>query len=61
MSGVKLESVQWVKDLGVTIASSLKFSLHCKKADCKAYKMSGFINRIFPSKIKILFCLCTLA
>ncbi len=29
MNGVKLESVQCVKDLGVSIASNLKFSQQC--------------------------------
>ncbi len=52
MSGMKLESVQYDKDLGVTIASNLKFSYHCKEAACKANRMLGFINRIFPSGIK---------
>ncbi len=32
MSGVKLESMQCVKDLGVTIALNFKFSQHCKEA-----------------------------
>ncbi len=53
MSGVKLESVHCVKDLGVTITSNLKFSKQCKEAACKANRMLGFINRIFPLTIKI--------
>ncbi len=53
MSGVKLESVHCVKDLGVTIASNLKFSQHCKEAECKANRMLGFINRNLPLRIKI--------
>ncbi len=53
MSGVKLESAQCVQDLGVTVASNLKFSLHCKEAACKGNRMLGFINIIFPSKIKV--------
>ncbi len=32
MNGTKLESVQCVKDLGGTVASSLKFSQQCKDA-----------------------------
>ncbi len=32
MSGEKLESVQCVKDLDVTITSNLKFSQQCKEA-----------------------------
>ncbi len=48
MGGVKLESVQCVKDLGVTITSNLKFSQQCKEAACKANRMLGFIKRIFP-------------
>ncbi len=47
MNGVKLESVQCVKDLGVTIASSLKFSQQCKDAAGKANRMLGFINTNF--------------
>ncbi len=52
MGGVKLESIQWVKDLGVTITSNLKFSQYCKEAACKANRMLGFINRNFSFKNK---------
>ncbi len=52
MNGTKLESVQSVKDLGVTIASRLKFSQQCKNAAGKANRMLGFINRNFPFKNK---------
>ncbi len=52
MRGVKLESVQCVKDFGVTIVSNLKFSLHCKEAACKANKVRGIIGRKFPFKNK---------
>ncbi len=45
MTGVKLESVQWVKYFGVTIASSTKLSQQCKKALGKANRVMGFINR----------------
>ncbi len=57
MSEAKLKSVQCVKDLDVTIMSSLKFSLHCKEAACKpsTRRMLGFINRNFPFKNKDLF------
>ncbi len=36
MNGTKLERVQCVKDLGVTVASSLKFSQQCKDEAVKA-------------------------
>ncbi len=52
MSGVKLESVHCVKDLGVTITSNLKFSQHCKEAACKANRTLGFKNRNFSFKNK---------
>ncbi len=52
MNGVKLDSVQCVTDLGVSIASSLKFSRHCKDAAGKANRMLGFINRNFSFKNK---------
>ncbi len=52
MNGTKIEGVQCVKDLGVTIASSLKFSQQCKDATGKANKMLGFINRNFSFKNK---------
>ncbi len=44
MTGLKLENVQCVKDLCVTILSNLKFSLHGKEATCKSNRMLGFIN-----------------
>ncbi len=53
MSGDKLESVQCVTDLGVTIVSNLKFSQQCKDAAGKANRMLGIIKRNFPSRIKI--------
>ena len=52
MNGVKLDSVQCVKDLGVSIASNLKFSRQCKDAAGKANRMLGFINRNFSFKNK---------
>ncbi len=53
MSGEKLESVYYVKDLGVTITSNLKFSQQCKEAAGKANRMLGFIKRKFSFKKNI--------
>ncbi len=50
--GVKLKSVQCVKDLGVRIASNLKFSQQCIDAANKANRMLGFIKRNFLFKNK---------
>ncbi len=52
MNGVKLDSVQCVKDLSVSIASNLKFSQQCKDAASKANRMLGFINRNLSFKNK---------
>ncbi len=52
MSGEKLESVHYVKDLGVTIASNLKFSQQCKNAAGRANRMLGIIKRHFSFKNK---------
>ncbi len=52
MNDTKLESVQRVKDLGVAIASNLKFFQQCKDATGKAYRMLGFKNRNFTFKNK---------
>ncbi len=52
MNGTKIERVQCVKDLGVTIASSLKFSQQSKEAAGKANRMLGFENRNFSFKNK---------
>ncbi len=52
MNGTKFESVQCVKDLGVSIPLSLKFSQECKDAAGKANRMLGFINRNFSFKNK---------
>ncbi len=54
MGGEKLESVHCVKDLGVTIASNLKFSQQCKEAAGKANRMLGFIKRNFSFKNKAI-------
>ena len=45
MSGVKLESVQCVKELGVTIVSNLKLSHHCKDTAGKANIIMSCTNR----------------
>ncbi len=50
MNGTKIESVECVKDLGVTISSSLKFSQQCKEAARKDNKMLDFINSNFSFK-----------
>ncbi|RUM28548.1 MAG: hypothetical protein DSY42_08205 [Aquifex sp.] len=47
MCGVKLGSVQYVKDIGHTIAWNLKLSQQCKDAAGKANKMLSYINIIF--------------
>ncbi len=52
MNGTKLESVQCIKDLGVAVVSSLKFSQQCKYAADKANRMLGFINRNISFKTK---------
>ncbi len=54
MNGTKLESVQCVKDFGVTIASSIKISQQCKDAADKANRMLGFLNRNISFKTKAL-------
>ncbi len=52
MNGVKLDSVQYVKDLGVSTASNFKVSRQCKDAASKANRMMGFINSNFSFKNK---------
>ncbi len=52
MNGVKTESVQCVKDLGVSSSSNLKFSQQCKDATGKAKRMLVFINKKFSFKNK---------
>ncbi len=52
MNGTKLESVQCMKDLGIPVVSSLKFSQQCEDASGKANRMLGFINRNISFKSK---------
>ncbi len=52
MSGEKLESVLYVRDLGVTIMSTLKFSRQYEEAAGKTNRMLGFIKRNFSFKNK---------
>ncbi len=47
MNGIKLRSVQCVKDLGITIPSSLKLFQQYKDAASKVNRMLGFISRNF--------------
>ncbi len=52
MRGVKLQSVQCTKDLGVNITSNVKFSQQCVDGAKKANRMLGFIKRNFLFKNK---------
>ncbi len=52
MNGTKFKTLQCVKDLGVTVASSLKFFQQCKDAAGKDNTMMGFISRNFSFKNK---------
>ncbi len=56
MNGIKLGSVQCVKDLGVSITSNLKFSQQCKDAASKANKNFSFRNKdiILPLYISLV-------
>ncbi len=54
MNGIMLDSVQCVKDLGISIATNLKFPRQCKDAAGKANKMLGFIKRNFSFKNKYI-------
>ncbi len=51
-------ALQCVKDFGVTVASSLKFSQQCKNAAGKANRMLGFINRNFRLKTDVTLPPC---
>ncbi len=42
MCGIKIESVHSVKDLGVTVASNLKFSQLCNESVKKSNQNDGF-------------------
>ncbi len=56
MNGVKSESAQCVKDLGVTITSNLKFFQQYKDAAGKANRILDFIKQTYLlKKIQILF------
>ncbi len=47
MHGSKIKSVRSVKDLGITVASNLKFSQQCNESIKKANSMMGLIMRNF--------------
>ncbi len=52
MCDVKLRSVHCTKDLGVRIASNLKFSQHWNDAVNKVNRMLRFVKRMFSFKNK---------
>ncbi len=47
MNGVKIDSVQCVKDLGVSIASNLKIFQQCKDAVSKVSSSAGLYKQEF--------------
>ncbi len=55
MNDVKLDSVQCVKDLVVSIAANLKFCQQCKDAASNANRMLGFINKNLSIKNRDIF------
>ncbi len=59
MCGVKIKSVHSVEDLGVTVASNVKFSQQCNESVKKANKMMGLIKIHFSCKRKdVILPLC---
>ncbi len=48
--GVKIKSVQSVKDHGVTVTSNLNFFQQCNESVNKANRMMGLIKRKFSFK-----------
>ncbi len=52
MNGTKLESVKCVKDLGVSVTSSLTFFQQYKDSAGKANRKLGFLNRNISFKTK---------
>ncbi len=52
MCGIKIKSIQSVKDFGVTVSSNHKFSQQCNDAVQKANMMLGLITRNFSFKNK---------
>ncbi len=52
LNGIKLDSVQCVKDLGVSITSNLKICQQCKDAAGKAHRMLGFRKSCLSFKMK---------
>ncbi len=59
MCGVKLKSVQCVKDLGVKIPTNIKFSQQCIDAANKMNRMLGYIKRNFSFKNEdVIFLMC---
>ncbi len=47
MCGVKIKSVQSVKDLSITVSSNIKISQQCNEAVKKVNRMFGLIKRNF--------------
>ncbi len=52
MRGVKIKSIQLVRDLDVTVSSNLKFSRQCNEAVKKANRKLGLLKRNFSFKNK---------
>ncbi len=52
MWGVEFKIILSVKDLGVTVASNLKFSQQCNESVKKANRMMSLIKRYFSFKNK---------
>ncbi len=55
MRSIKIKSVHSVKDLGVTVASNLKFSLQCNESVKKANRTMGVIQGNFSFKKKMYY------
>ncbi len=58
MQGIRIKIVHFVKDLGVTVTSNLKFSQQSYESVKKANRMMSLIKRKFSFKNKDVLPLC---
>ena len=57
LSGVTLENVSYLRDLGVYVSSDLKPGINCSSIAAKAYSRSSLLLRSFQtSDVSILLC-----
>lgn len=56
LNDIDIENVTRIRDLGVTVCNSLKFSFHCADVATVGFKMVNYLFSVFTDKSRAFYC-----